>query len=128
MPALGLHPQLERHAAQHEAHEHCRHRQVQRAEDLAVRHGERDEEEPDTEDEPRLVRIPEGRDRADHQLLLLASGGGHQHADAEVVAVEQHVEQDREAHQRREDEHEVHQLPLRDMCVSVTMYARSSAA
>ena len=126
MPAFGLHAQLERHAAQHESHQHRRDRQIERAEDLAVRAWKRHQQQPDAEHEPGLVRVPVRRDGPDHDLLLLSLRRRHQHSHAEVVAVEEHVREDREGHQRREDEHEVHQLFLA-MCVSVTMYAANRA-
>ena len=51
-------------------------------------------------------------------------GRGHQHAHAEVVAVEHHVDEHGDAHEGEEDERqEVHatSAPFPAMCVSTTM-------
>ena len=85
-----------------------------------MRHREGDEQEADAQHQPGLVRVPERRHRRHHQLLLLAAGRRHQHGDAEVVAVEQHVGEDGEAHQRGEDQRQIHQ-PFRLKWVSVTI-------
>jgi hypothetical protein len=90
VPAERLHAQLERDPAQHQAHEHRDHRQVERGQHDAVRSGERSEEDAHAQHEPGLVGVPEGPDRGDHHRLLVFGRGRHQHADAEVEAVEQH--------------------------------------
>jgi hypothetical protein len=107
VPALGLDAQLEGDAAQHQAHQHGGHRQVERAEDLAMRDRERHQQQADAEHQPGLVRIPERADRGHHAVLLVALRRGHQHADAEVVAVEHHVGEDRRAHQHREHDRQI---------------------
>jgi hypothetical protein len=107
VPAFGLDAELERHAAHHQPDQHRRHRQVERAEDLAVRGGERDQQQADAEHQPGLVRVPERPDRGHHAVLLVAARRRHQHAHAEVVAVEHHVGEDRRAHQNGEDDRQV---------------------
>ena len=91
----------------------------------------RDEQNADAEDKPRFVRIPERADRRDHHVLFRRRCSGHQHADAEVVAVEHDVEQDREAHQATKDERQIQSHvwePLRARWVSTTMYAVNISA
>ena len=107
VPAFGLDAELERHAAQHEADQHRDHRKVEGAEDHPVRHRERDQQQSHAEHEPGLVRVPEGRDRRDHHALFVGVARGHEHADAEVVAVQHDVGEDRRAHQHGEHERQV---------------------
>ena len=121
MPALGLDPELERDPAQHQADQHRGDRKVQRAQHHTMRGGEGGEEQADAEHQPGFVRVPERADRADHQILLGALGAGHQHAHAEVVAVEHHVGEDRDPHQRGEDERQQLGVHFLAMCVRVTM-------
>jgi hypothetical protein len=56
------------------------------------------------EHEPRLVGIPERADAGDHGVLPGVVRERQQQADAEVVAVEDHVHEQRERHRRQEDE------------------------
>ncbi len=69
-----------------------------------MRHGKCDEQQPDGQDKPGLVGIPERPDRCDHRVLFVIVAECEQHADAEVETVENDVDEDRDAHQAGEDE------------------------
>ena len=87
-----------------------------------MRERKRDEQQPDPEHEPGFVRVPEGADRGHHAVLLVAARRRHEHADAEVVAVEHHVGKDRQAHQHGKDDRQVdHEDPFPARWVITTM-------
>jgi hypothetical protein len=73
-----------------------------------VRLWKRYQQDADAEHEPCFVRIPEGADRCDHRILLGRGAERQQHADAEIVAVEDHIEQQRDPHDGHEDERQCH--------------------
>jgi hypothetical protein len=69
-----------------------------------VRQRKGDQQQPDSQHQPGLVGVPERTDRRDHRVLLGILRRGKQDADAQVEAVEDDVDQDREAHQPGEDQ------------------------
>ena len=97
-------PEVERHAAQDQPDQHEGHRQVEAAQDHAVRFGERDQQDADAEHQPGFVRVPERPDRRDHLVFVFVARSPEQEADAEVVAVEHDVDQHRQPHQDDEDQ------------------------
>jgi hypothetical protein len=128
VPALGLDAQLEGDAAQHQPDQHRRDRNVERAEDDAVRDREGDQQQAT----PSTSQVSFASQNGPIEAIMMScssrSAVEHQHADAEVVAVEHHVGEDRHAHQRGEDERQVDAharpspaLPFPARCVSVTM-------
>jgi hypothetical protein len=94
--------ELEGDAAQDEAHQHHEDRQVERREDHPVRLREGHEQEAHGEHQPGLVGVPERADRADHAILFRPLRQREEDADAKVEAVEDHVDQDRQPHERGE--------------------------
>src|SRR5215510_3700994 len=73
------------------------------------REGGKESEAP--HDEPRLVSVPDWRDRIHHDVARRGIRREPvKHADPEVEAVEQHVEEDRHPEDQRPDRHEVEDL------------------
>jgi hypothetical protein len=93
-PALGVaKAELERHAAEHEREQHDQHREIYRGQDDGEGERKRREQRDAAENEPGLVAVPDGRNRVHHQIARLAVGReAVEDADAEVEAVEQHIE------------------------------------
>ena len=60
----------ERPVGERQPDQHQCHLQVQRGQDSAVRHRERDQQNANTQHKPGFVRIPERTDRGDHHVLL----------------------------------------------------------
>ena len=68
-------------------------RDIERRQHDGVGEREGREQPAAAEHEPGLVAVPEGRDRVHHGVAVLVRGGEReQHAEAEIVAAEQHVE------------------------------------
>jgi hypothetical protein len=65
-----LDAEVEGHAAQDQADQHGRHRQVERAEDLAVRLRKGDQQNAYPQHQPGFIGIPEGADGRDHAILV----------------------------------------------------------
>ena len=99
-PAMvaGLDPQVECHAAQYQPHQHDGHGQVEVGQDDAVGQGEGDEQNSHTQHDPGFVGVPEGADGGHHQVFLGFVGQRQEHADTEVVTVQDDVNQQRQAH------------------------------
>jgi hypothetical protein len=107
VPARGLDPEFECDATQDQRDQHQGDFQVQRGQHDAVSQRKRDQQDADTQHQPGFVGIPERSDRSDHQVLVLALGKRQQDADAKVEAVENHVGENRKAHQHRENQRQV---------------------
>src|SRR5262249_59964630 len=98
---------LEGDATEDQTEEQKEHRQVEDAKKYRIRLREGGEEGGTGHDEPRLVAIPERRDRVHHlhaQVLIL--GPAEEDADAEIEAVEYGVHQDREGDDRGPEQRE----------------------
>ena len=107
--ALGLEAELEGDAAQDQPDQHEDDRDVERRQHDGVSEREGGEQAAAAEHEPGLVAVPEGRDRVHHGVAVLVRGGEReQHAEAEIVAAEQHVEKYRERQDRRPDQRQDH--------------------
>ena len=66
-------------------------------------HRKGDQQQPDGKHQPRLVGIPERPDGGDHAVAVGIAGPREQDADTQVVAVENDIDQDRQAHEDGED-------------------------
>ena len=99
--ALGA--EVEGRAAQDQSQQHQHDRHVQRGQHHALRLREGDQQQAHGQDQPGLVGIPERSDRRDHAVAVGLRRHRGQQADAQVVAVQHHVEQQRHAHQGHED-------------------------
>jgi hypothetical protein len=77
-------------------------RQVEAAEQRRVPVGERGEQAGSGDDQPRLVHVPHGADRVDHDAavdVVAAAQHRQQHPDAEVEALQHEVAAEQEADQ-----------------------------
>ncbi len=97
-----FHAEVERHAAQDQPRQHQRHGQVELGQDHAVRNRKGHQQQAHAKHQPGLVGIPERADGGDHGVLVGIVRPAQQHAHAQVVAVQDHVDQHRDAHQGQE--------------------------
>ncbi len=97
--------ELERDATEHQCQQHHDERHVERRHHDRVSGRERHEQAVAAEDEPRLVAIPERRDRVHHPIAVgFARKERKQDADAEIESVEDHVQRDGDGHDAGADE------------------------
>ena len=101
---MRLHAKVKGHAAQYQANQHHGHRQIQRAQNHAMRHGEYREQNTDAQHQPGFIGIPERAYAGDHGVLVVFAGTAHQHAHAQVVAVQNHIGQHGQAHHDQKDD------------------------
>ena len=94
----GLHPEVKGSAAQDQPHQHNSHGDVESGEDNTVGLGEGDQEYAYTHHDPGLVGVPEGADRSDHHILFAVATKRQQHADAQIEAVENDIQKQRQPH------------------------------
>ena len=115
--ALRLEAELEGDAAQDQPDQHEDDGNVERRQHDGVSERKGGEQAAAAEHEPGLVAVPEGGDRVHHGVAVLVRGGKReQHAEAEIVAAEQHVEKYRERQDRRPDQRQEHRQELRHLC------------
>src|SRR5215475_13887720 len=97
--------------AKHERQQHHQDRKVDRRNDDRESEREGGEESEATHDEPRLVSVPDWRNRIHHDVARRGIRREPvKHADAEVETVEQHIEEHRHPKDQRPDRHEVEDL------------------
>ncbi len=101
-----LDAEVEGHAAQDQADDHDGCRQVQGLQHQAVRLGKGHQQHAHAQDQPGFVGVPERADAADHGVFLHLVAQRQQQAHAKVVAVENHIGQQRKAHHGHEDQGE----------------------
>ena len=104
-------PELEGDAAEDERQQHDQKREIDRRQDDGEGEREGREQRHAAEHEPGLVAVPHRRNRVHHQIARLAVGSeAVEDADAEVEAVEQHVEKDADAEDEGPDRHEIENI------------------
>ena len=103
MGGTRLDPKIKRHAAQHQADQHHRHRQIQRAQNRAVRQRENGQQDANAQHQPGLIGIPERADTGNHAVFMVLAGAAHQHPHAKVIAVHDHISQHRQPHHTHEN-------------------------
>jgi len=100
--------ELERDAAEDEREQKPHHRQIEGGQDDGVGRREKDQKAAAAEHEPRLVAVPEGRDRIHHgRARRVVRREGKENADAEVETVEHDIEQDGECDDTCGDERKI---------------------
>ena len=111
-PVLGIaEAELERDAPEHEGQQHDQDREVDGRNDDGE--GQREgRQQPDAaHHQPGLVAVPDRSDRVHHRVARRRVGRqAIEHADAEIEAVEEDVEEDRGADDQGPDRHEIEHL------------------
>ena len=99
---------LESDAAEDEREQHDQDRKVDRGQD--DREGEREsrQKRDPAEHEPGLVAVPDRRDRVHDQIARIPIGReAIEDADAQIEAVQKHIEKDADSKHERPDRHEI---------------------
>ena len=114
--ALRLEAELEGDAAQDEPDQHQDDGDVERGQHDGISERKGREQPASAQDQPRLVAVPERRHRCHHGVAVLVGGRKREeHAEAEIVAAEQHVEKHRERQDRRPYQRQDHRKELRHL-------------
>src|SRR5208282_2501036 len=83
---------FERHAAQDQARQHQQQRQIKRREQCRIDDREGPPEHNSDDDQPRLIAVPDRRDRAQHGMpSRFVASPAEEDTDTEIEPVEQHV-------------------------------------
>ena len=100
--------ELEGDAAEDQRQQHDQDREIDRRDDDREGQRERGQQPDAAEHQPGLVAVPDRRDGVHHQVARRGvRREAVEHADAEIEAVEQHVEEDAEPEDHRPDRHEI---------------------
>ena len=109
--AARLRADLERHAAEDQAHQHEDQRQIQRRQHRRIDDREHRVQPGAAQYEPGFVAVPHGRDGVHHQVaFLLVREEREDDADAEVEAVEHDVHEEPQCDDRGPDYGDVHRF------------------
>ena len=115
--ALGFEAELEGDPAQDEPDQHEDDGDVERRQHDGIGERKGREQAAAAEHEPGLVAVPEGRHRVHHGVAVFVGGSeGEKHAEPEVVAPEQHIEEHGERKDRRPDQWQDHGKELGQSC------------
>ena len=100
--------ELERHPAQDQGEQHDHHGDVERRHDHGVSGRKGGQQPAAAHHQPGLVAVPDRRDSVHHQVAVgRVAREGEQDPDAEVEAVQQHIEQHRDGQDTRHDQGQV---------------------
>jgi hypothetical protein len=99
--------ELEGDAAEDERQQHQQHGEIDRRNDDGERHREHSEQRQPAEDQPRLVAIPDWRDRAHDGAALALRCEAIKDADAKIEAVQHHIEEHADADDRGPDRQQI---------------------
>jgi hypothetical protein len=100
---------LEGKAAENQGEEHQNERHVEGRQQNGVGDRECGDEKRAAEHQPRLVAVPDRRDRVHHEIAVgIARGEREQDADAEIETIHHDIHRDAERHHEAEQERQIH--------------------